>query len=94
MRISPLSQTQTPLARAAIVLLSDHMMRRHNDDDIVELIMNSTDGHRWEYAIPFSRATGRYSFEEIDVVELDFGEDVRNQISEELDELIEKLLDE
>ena len=73
--------------------MSSYAMKQHNDDDIVELIIHSTDGHTWEYAIPFSRATGRYHFEEIDVVELDFGDEFREQISDELDELVEKLLE-
>lgn len=72
--------------------LDSYRMGQHGDDDIVELIIHSTDGHTWEYAIPFSRATGRYAFEEIDVVELDFGDELREKISDELDDLVEKLV--
>ncbi len=46
------------------------------DDEQVELVIESSDGNRWEYGIPYSKASGRYTFEEIDVIANDFGEDV------------------
>jgi hypothetical protein len=60
-------------------------------DDQVELVITSTDGNRWEYGIPFSRSSGRYTFEEIDVIATDFGEELAEEVTEKLDELIEKL---
>lgn len=63
------------------------------DDEQVELVIESSDGNRWEYGIPYSKASGRYTFEEIDVIANDFGDDVAEAITERLDELIEKLSD-
>jgi len=62
-------------------------------DEQVELVIESSDGNRWEYGIPYSKASGRYTFEEIDVIANDFGEDVAEEITERLDEVIEKLAD-
>ncbi len=69
----------------------DYHIKRVEDDDQVELVIHSTDGHVWEYGIPFSRETGRYAFEEIVVLELDFGGEFRAKIEGELDELVKKL---
>jgi len=60
----------------------------HDDDDLVEVVLRSPSGDKWEYGIPFNRATGRFDFEDIKVVELDFGEqfaermlgDIRNAV--------------
>jgi hypothetical protein len=62
-------------------------------DEQVELVIESSDGNRWEYGIPYSKASGRYTFEEIDVIANDFGEEVAEEITERLDEVIEKLSD-
>ncbi|MBL8858799.1 MAG: hypothetical protein JNL28_09860 [Planctomycetes bacterium] len=58
-------------------------------DDQVEVVIHAGDGSKWEYGIPFSRSTGRYMFEEIDVIAMDFGD----EFAEELTERIEKLVD-
>ncbi|MFT7668549.1 MAG: hypothetical protein ACI8X5_001242 [Planctomycetota bacterium] len=60
-------------------------------DSQVELVIESSDGNRWEYGIPYSQGTGRYTFEEIDVIATDFGEEAAEEISERLAEVIEKL---
>ena len=60
-------------------------------DDQVELVITSTDGNRWEYGIPFSKGSGRYTFEEIDVIATDFGEELAEEVTAKLDEVIEKL---
>ena len=44
-------------------------------DDQIEIVINASDGNKWEYGIPFSRSSGRYTFEEIDVLAMDFGEE-------------------
>ena len=72
---------------------NSHKISRVGEQDIIELIIYG-DEHTWEYAIPFSRTTGRYDFEEISVLELDFGTEYREQISDELDAFVEKMLDE
>lgn len=60
-------------------------------DDQIELVITSTDGNRWEYGIPFSKSSGRYTFEEIDVIATDFGEELAEEVTERLDKLIEEL---
>jgi len=62
-------------------------------DEQVELVIESSDGNRWEYGIPYSKSSGRYTFEEIDVIANDFGDDVAEEITDRLDEVIKKLSD-
>jgi len=62
-------------------------------DEQVELVIESSDGNRWEYGIPYSKASGRYTFEEIDVIANDFGEDVAEEITERLDQVVGELSD-
>jgi hypothetical protein len=57
-------------------------------DDQVEVIIHASDGNKWEYGIPFSRSTGRYTFEEIDVLAVDFGDEFADELTEKLDELV------
>jgi hypothetical protein len=61
-------------------------------DDQVEVVIHANDGSKWEYGIPFSRATGRYMFEEIDVLAMDFGDEFAERLTEELDALVAKLI--
>ena len=70
----------------------DYVLKPVEGDDQVELVIHASDGSRWEYGIPFSRSTGRYMFEEIDVLEMDFGEEFSAKISAELDALVAKLV--
>ena len=58
-------------------------------DDQIEVVIHSSDGSKWEYGIPFSRSSGRYMFEEIDVISNDFGE----EFADELVQTIEKTID-
>ena len=58
-------------------------------DDQIEVVIHASDGSKWEYGIPFSRTTGRYMFEEIDVIAMDFGD----EFAEELTTRIEKVVD-
>ena len=51
----------------------------------------ASDGSKWEYGIPFSRSSGRYTFPEIDVLEMDFGEEFARELTEKLDQLVAKL---
>jgi len=62
-------------------------------DDQIAVTITATDGSIWEYGIPFSRSTGRYQFEEIDVLEMDFGEEFAEELTEKLDELVKKLVE-
>lgn len=60
-------------------------------DDQIEVIIHASDGNKWEYGIPFSRSTGRYTFEEIDVLAGDFGEEFADELTDKLDDLVASL---
>ncbi len=62
-------------------------------DDQIALLIVASDGSRWEYGIPFSRASGRYTFEEIDVLAMDFGDEFAEELTRKLDELVGRLSD-
>ncbi len=61
-------------------------------DDQLAVTIHASDGNKWEYGIPFSRSTGRYTFEEIDILALDFGQDFADELSERLDEVMQRVL--
>jgi len=61
-------------------------------DDQIEVVIHSSDGNKWEYGIPFSRSTGRYMFEEIDVLAMDFGDEFAEELTKKLDELVDSLV--
>ena len=69
----------------------DYNVQKVEGDDQIEVVIHSSDGNKWEYGIPFSRATGRYTFEEIDVLRMDFGDDFAEELTDKLDELVEEL---
>ena len=60
-------------------------------DDQIAVTIHASDGNKWEYGIPYSRSTGRYTFEEIDVLAMDFGEEFAEELTEKIDEVMEKL---
>jgi hypothetical protein len=62
-------------------------------DDQIAVTIYATDGSTWEYGIPYSRSTGRYQFEEIDVLEMDFGEEFAEELTGKLDDLVKTLVD-
>ena len=61
-------------------------------DNQIELIIVASDGSRWEYGIPYTPGTTRYAFEEIDVIEMDFGEEFADELSEKLDKVMAEVL--
>ena len=61
-------------------------------DDQIEIVIHASDGNKWEYGVPYSRSTGRYTFEEIDVISMDFGDDYAEELSAKLDEVMRDLL--
>lgn len=61
-------------------------------DDQIELVIHASDGSKWEYGIPFNRASGRYTFEEIDVLAMDFGDDFAEELTGKLDRLVQSLV--
>lgn len=60
-------------------------------DDQIEVVINASDGNKWEYGIPYSKS-GRYQFPEIDVLEVDFGEEFTEELTAKIDALVEKLV--
>jgi len=61
-------------------------------DDQIEIVIHASDGNKWEYGVPFSRASGRYTFEELDVLRMDFGDDFAEELAAKLDAVVEKAL--
>ena len=61
-------------------------------DDQIAITIHASDGNKWEYGVPFSRSSGRYTFEEIDVIAMDFGDDFSEELTEKLDEVVAKVL--
>ncbi|MEL6714709.1 MAG: hypothetical protein AAFP86_13085, partial [Planctomycetota bacterium] len=37
-------------------------------DDQIAITIHASDGNKWEYGVPYSPSTGRYTFEELDVL--------------------------
>ncbi len=60
-------------------------------DDQIAITIHASDGNKWEYGIPFSRSTGRYTFEEIDVLTTDFGEEFTDELADKIDEVLQGL---
>lgn len=60
-------------------------------DDQIAVTIHASDGNKWEYGIPYNRASGRYQFPEIDVLEMDFGEDFARDLIEKVEALVERL---
>ncbi len=63
-------------------------------DDQVAVTIHASDGNKWEYGIPFSRTSGRYTFEEIDILAADFGDAFAEELSEKIDRVVERLVEE
>lgn len=61
-------------------------------DDQIEVVIHAADGSKWEYGIPFSRSSGRYMFEEIDVLRMDFGDEFADELAAKLDALVASLV--
>jgi hypothetical protein len=71
--------------------VQSYTVRPVDGDDQVEVVIHASDGSKWEYGIPFSRATGRYLFEEIDVLANDFGDAFAEELKDKIDALVATL---
>lgn len=71
----------------------DYSVKPVEGDDQIEVVIHASDGNKWEYGIPFSRSTGRFTFEEIDVLAADFGDEFAEELSEKLEQIVEELTD-
>ena len=86
----------TPGVPDAHAAMSEYEVERHTlepveGDDQLSLTIHATDGSEWSYGIPFNRANGRYTFEEIDVLENDFGEEFTEPLLDEIEAMVAKL---
>ncbi len=72
--------------------VKSYTVRPVEGDDQVEVVIHASDGNKWEYGIPYNRTTGRYTFEEIDVLAMDFGDDFAEELKEKLAALVESLV--
>ena len=61
-------------------------------DDQIAVVIHASDGNKWEYGIPYSPTTGRYTFEEIDVLAMDFGDEFAEELTEKLDSTLKQIL--
>ncbi|MEZ5979914.1 MAG: hypothetical protein R3F34_17115 [Planctomycetota bacterium] len=69
-----------------------HLLEPVEGDNQIALTIWATDGSKWEYGIPYNPDTGRYTFEEIDVLEMDFGSDFTEPLVDEIEALLQRLL--
>ena len=69
--------------------VQSYTVRPVEGDDQVEVVIHASDGNKWEYGIPFSRATGRYMFEEIDVLAMDFGDEFAEELSAKIEAVVD-----
>ncbi|MEZ5975940.1 MAG: hypothetical protein R3F17_07905 [Planctomycetota bacterium] len=60
-------------------------------DDQIAVVIHASDGNKWEYGIPYSPSTGRYTFEELDVIAADFGDDFAEELSDKIAEVVESI---
>jgi hypothetical protein len=72
--------------------VKSYTVRPVEGDDQVEIVIHASDGNKWEYGIPYNRTTGRYTFEEIDVLAMDFGDEFAEELKEKLAVLVESLV--
>ena len=57
-------------------------------DNQIAITIHASDGNKWEYGIPYSPDSGRYTFEELDVIAMDFGDDFAEDLSDKLAEVV------
>ncbi|MDB2575784.1 hypothetical protein N9243_00385 [bacterium] len=63
-------------------------------DAQIAITIHASDGNKWEYGVPYSPDTGRFTFEELDVLATDFGDDFAEELEEKLEEAVRKVIDE
>jgi hypothetical protein len=72
--------------------ITRYTVQKVEGDDQIEVVLHASDGAKWEYGIPYSRSTGRYQFEEIDVIANDFGDEFADELTAKIEELVDKLV--
>ncbi len=61
-------------------------------DDQIAITIRASDGNKWEYGIPYSRSTGRYMFEEIDVIANDFGDEFAEELTQKIESTVDQIV--
>ena len=84
-----LRSDDTPMANYEVV---KYTVAQVEGDDQIEVIIHASDGNKWEYGIPFSRSTGRYMFEEIDVIANDFGDDFAEELTQKIEGVVDGVM--
>jgi hypothetical protein len=70
--------------------VTSYSVRPVDGDDQIEVVIQASDGNKWEYGIPYS-SSGRYQFPEVDVLEVDFGEEFVRELVEKIEALVKQL---
>jgi hypothetical protein len=63
-----------------------------SDDDQIEVTLRAPNGDKWEYGILFNRESGRFAFEDVKVVEIDFGADFAERLVSDIRKAVESFL--
>ncbi len=69
-----------------------YTVERLEGDDQIEIVILASDGNKWEYGVPFSRSSGRYTFEEIEILAMDFGDEFAEELTAKLDEVMKRIM--
>jgi hypothetical protein len=77
--------------------MSSYQVKSHTvvpveGDDQIAVVIHASDGAKWEYGIPFNRTSGRYQFEEIDVIAMDFGDDFAEKLAADIERVVDGLV--
>ena len=62
------------------------------DDDQIEVTLRAPNGDKWEYGIPFNRDSGRFAFEDVKVVEIDFGAEFAERLVSDIRKAVDAAL--
>jgi hypothetical protein len=61
-------------------------------DDQIAITIRASDGNKWEYGVPYNRTTGRFTFEERDVLAADFGEEFVEELEGKIEAAVRAAL--
>lgn len=62
-----------------------HTVEPVEGDDQIAITIHASDGNKWEYGVPYNRASGRFTFEERDVLAADFGDEFVEALEREIE---------
>lgn len=62
------------------------------DDEQIDVILRAPNGDKWEYGIPFNRESGRFAFEDVKVIELDFGSEFAERLVSDIRRAVQSAL--